>query len=90
MGVTSRPDAPIWTYCSATMDNNLPTLCTYTIKNRRTAYDIETISKYSEEKEVLVIPYSAFIVKRMEQYHSPSENGIMITVELEECEMDSD
>lgn len=67
-------------------DINLPALCIYTIKNRRTAYDIEKISEYSPEKEVLVIPYSAFIVKGMEQHQLPSENGIMVTIELEECD----
>ncbi|CAF0848746.1 unnamed protein product [Adineta steineri] len=87
----NRSVAEAFAICrSATTDNNIPTLCTYTIKNRRTAYDLETISEYPEEKEVLIIPYSAFIVKGMDRYESPSETGIVIKIELEECEAVSD
>ncbi|CAF0853725.1 unnamed protein product [Didymodactylos carnosus] len=40
----------------------LQAICTYEIVNDRTALDIGKISEYSNEQEVLIGPYSAFIV----------------------------
>ncbi|CAF2565951.1 unnamed protein product [Rotaria sp. Silwood2] len=39
-----------------------PTLCTYKIRNQRTALFIEKISEYPHEKEVLITPRAAFRV----------------------------
>ncbi|CAF2363840.1 unnamed protein product [Rotaria sp. Silwood2] len=42
--------------------------CTYEIVNEdRTALDISTISEFEDEDEVLILPYSAFLITKIEQ-----------------------
>ncbi|CAF2906828.1 unnamed protein product [Rotaria sp. Silwood2] len=52
-------------------DDPLSTICMYEICNERTALDIEHISLFQDEKEVLVLPYSSFKIIDIKQH----ENG---------------
>lgn len=63
-------------------------ICKYQIKHRRTALHIEDISQYANEAEILIMPYSVFKVKKIEQVQYPyTENIQNVTeIELEECE----
>ncbi|CAF3057514.1 unnamed protein product [Rotaria socialis] len=63
-------------------------ICKYQIKHRRTALYIEDMSQYANEAEILIMPYSVFKVKKMEQVqYSYTENVENATeIELEECE----
>ncbi|CAF1539103.1 unnamed protein product [Rotaria sp. Silwood1] len=56
-------------------------LCTYEIINDRTGLNIEEISEYKHEREVLVGPYSAFTITAIREV---SEHYIQI--DLRECE----
>ncbi|CAF1338157.1 unnamed protein product [Adineta steineri] len=47
---------------------HISVLCTYVIKNSETALNIETISeRISDEKEVLILPFSIFQVKSVQR-----------------------
>ncbi|CAF1344382.1 unnamed protein product [Didymodactylos carnosus] len=59
----------------------LSALCTYEIVNNRTGLDIEQMSEYKHEKEVLIGPYSAFVVVNVKQ-NDPD----YVEIELRECE----
>lgn len=59
----------------------LSALCTYEIINDRTGLNIENISEYSMEKEVLVGPYTPFIIKTIRQVTSN-----YVEIDLRECE----
>lgn len=63
--------------------DRLTALCTYEIRNKRTALDIENISLFKSEEEVLIRPYSAFkiIDKKENPYGSPQ-----VEIALKECE----
>jgi hypothetical protein len=59
---------------------HIAALCTYIIKNSGTALDIETISeRICDEKEVLILPFSAFTVKSVLRLSSN-----VVEMELEE------
>jgi hypothetical protein len=55
-------------------------LCTYEIINNRTALDIEQISEYRHEREVLIGPYTAFKITTIRQI-APN----YIEIDLREC-----
>ena len=59
----------------------LSSLCVYEILNDRTGLDIESISEYRHEEEVLVGPYSAFIITTIRQIASN-----YVEIDLRECE----
>jgi hypothetical protein len=61
-------------------------MCIYNIKHQRTALHIENSSQYPDEGEVLIMPYTVFNVKNIEQItHSSLLDGRAITqIELEE------
>jgi len=59
----------------------LSVLCTYEIINDRTGLNIESISEYKAEKEVLVGPYAAFIITGIRQVTPKS-----VEIDLRECE----
>jgi len=59
----------------------LSVLCTYEIINNRTGLSIESISEYNHEKEVLVGPYSAFIITAIRQVRPD-----YVEIDLRECE----
>ncbi|CAF1563727.1 unnamed protein product [Didymodactylos carnosus] len=64
----------------------LSTLCTYEIKKDRSGLDIEHISEYPHEKEVLILPYSAFKVIKIQMTNAITNNGIEVEIELTECD----
>jgi hypothetical protein len=63
-------------------NDRLSTLCTYEIRNRRTALDIEHISVFPDEEEVLILPYSAFKIIDVKQN---KDNSPSIEIKLKEC-----
>lgn len=64
-------------------DERLPTLCTYEIRNPRTALDIQSVSLYEYEEEVLILPYSAFKIIDIQKNET---NSPKIEIKLKECE----
>ncbi|CAF3172406.1 unnamed protein product [Rotaria sp. Silwood2] len=60
-------------------------LCTYEIINERTGIDIEQLSEYSIEKEVLVGPYTAFAISAIRKIRSD-----YVEIDLRECEKAND
>ncbi|CAF1297034.1 unnamed protein product, partial [Didymodactylos carnosus] len=50
-------------------------LCEYIIKYPTSALAIEDLSKYPNEKEVLILPYASFVVKQLQK---PSKEGEVI------------
>ena len=62
----------------------LSALCTYEIINNRTGLNIENISEYAYEKEVLIGPYSAFAITSIRKI-----NSSYIEIDLRECEMNN-
>ena len=63
--------------------------CTYIIKNingHRRALDISGISRFPDEEEVLLMPYSVFLVTKRETIELPNKGGKRIELELEECD----
>jgi hypothetical protein len=40
-------------------------MCTYIIRKKRSGLDVQHISEYPKEKEVLIFPYSVFIVTKV-------------------------
>ncbi|UJR11253.1 hypothetical protein I4U23_015435 [Adineta vaga] len=63
----------------------LSAICSYEIINNRTGLDIERLSEYSMEKEVLVGPYTAFVIRSIEQL-GPQ----YVKIDLIECEKVND
>lgn len=63
-------------------------LCKYIVKHRRSALNIENISQYALEGEVLIMPYTVFKVKSVSQIQPafiPDDCAIHM-IEVEECE----
>jgi hypothetical protein len=63
-------------------------MCVYNIKHRRTALHTENSSQYANEGEVLIMPSTVFIVKRIEQIKLsclPKEQT-MTQIDLDECD----
>ena len=62
-------------------------MCIYYIRYRRTALKIEELSQYANEGEILIMPYTVFKVKKIEQIKPLYlSNGQTVTeIELEEC-----
>jgi hypothetical protein len=63
----------------------LSALCTYELVNDRTGLDVEQISEYSMEKEVLIGPYTAFIIQAIRKFNSK-----YVEIDLKECEKTND
>ncbi|CAF2640044.1 unnamed protein product [Rotaria sp. Silwood2] len=64
-------------------NGGLSTICKYQIRNERTALDIEHISLFEDEKEVLILPYSAFKIIDIKQNKDSSPR---VEIDLKECE----
>ncbi|CAF2836427.1 unnamed protein product [Rotaria sp. Silwood2] len=62
------------------------TICTYTVKNNRTAFDSERESEVLDEAEIFILPFSMFTVRNIKRRDSMINNGIAVELELEECE----
>ncbi|CAF3331972.1 unnamed protein product [Rotaria socialis] len=63
--------------------NRLSVLCVYKIRNKRTALDIQQVSLYQYEEEVLILPYSAFKITKI---HPNKNNSSQVKIKLKECE----
>jgi hypothetical protein len=66
-------------------------MCKYKIKHRRTALHIENVSQYTNEGEILIMPYTVFKVNKVNKV-KPSYllDGQSITqIELEECDLNT-
>ena len=75
--------ALIFSQTAAGTNTHLQVICTYEIRNRRTALNIQSISEFEEELEVLIMPYSAFKIMDIQRYEqSPNE----VEIQLKECE----
>jgi hypothetical protein len=60
-------------------------ICMYEIINERTGLDVEQISEYSMEKEVLIGPYTAFIIQAIRKVNSK-----YVEIDLKECDKTND
>ncbi|CAF3410523.1 unnamed protein product [Rotaria socialis] len=60
-------------------------ICTYKIQNVRTALSIMEISEYENEKEVLVMPYTAFRVISIRTNSTNQNDQPDFLIDLEEC-----
>ncbi|CAF3980384.1 unnamed protein product, partial [Rotaria sp. Silwood2] len=58
-------------------------ICIYKIRKAHTALDIEELSMFPHEQEVLLIPYSAFEVVNVQEI--TSNYGILTEIELHQC-----
>ncbi|CAF0855931.1 unnamed protein product [Didymodactylos carnosus] len=67
-------------------DGKLSIICIYIIRNRRAALDVETISDYPEEHEILIMPYCVFEVKYIRRNINNSVCNVEIV--LKQCETD--
>jgi hypothetical protein len=67
----------------ANKKNRLSTICTYEIRNKRTALDIQHISLFPDEEEVLIRPYSAFKIIDKKEYKDGSPE---VEIILKECD----
>ncbi|CAF0901389.1 unnamed protein product [Adineta steineri] len=65
---------------------HLSTLCRYQTKNHRTALQLECLSEIPDEQEILILPFSAYEIVSIRKYDEKKNNGIMIEIELEECD----
>jgi hypothetical protein len=65
--------------------------CTYTVRYPSIHVDISNLSEVPEEKEVFILPFSAFRAWMKKNYDSEMSNvKILAELELEECEIDID
>ncbi|CAF1335327.1 unnamed protein product [Adineta steineri] len=64
-------------------NERLSTICIYEIRNQRTALDIEHISLFQDEQEVLILPYSAFKIIDIKQN---KDKSLRVEIKLKECE----
>ncbi|CAF1506070.1 unnamed protein product [Didymodactylos carnosus] len=65
---------------------HLSAVCAYHTKHSRTALQLESISEMADEEEILILPFSAFEIVGVNQYNGRKNNGIMVEIELEECD----
>ncbi|CAF4649634.1 unnamed protein product, partial [Rotaria sp. Silwood1] len=78
-----------WDIASKFLDDDrhkggqLSTICVYEIRNQKTALDIQDISLFPYEEEVLILPYSAFKIIDIRIDNDKSPN---VEIELKECE----
>lgn len=68
---------------AADTGDRLSTICIYKICNLRTALDIQHVSEFPHEAEVLILPYSAFKIIDVKQNKHGSPR---IEIKLNECE----
>ncbi|CAF1186187.1 unnamed protein product [Rotaria sordida] len=62
-------------------------LCQYLIKQNSTAINIQSLSTRSDEKEILILPFTVFkVIAIKRNYLDNPTASISIEIELEECE----
>ncbi|CAF1113917.1 unnamed protein product [Rotaria sordida] len=69
-----------------------PVLCKYIVTNKHSALEIEDLSKYPGEKEVLIVPFCVFEVTKItpKMFEWSTEDGTVtreegLKIELQEC-----
>ncbi|UJR07999.1 hypothetical protein I4U23_012278 [Adineta vaga] len=62
----------------------LKVICKYSIKHKETALDIETLSEFGHEKEVLILPYATFKVNDIRK--STGKNNDITEIDVEEID----
>ncbi|CAF1069175.1 unnamed protein product [Didymodactylos carnosus] len=81
---TSKDPAIAQCFCDSSVPKSLDThgyFCTYTLVNEnRTALDISGKSEFENEREVLILPYSAFLITQIE------EGEEITNIYLQECD----
>ncbi|CAF1026333.1 unnamed protein product [Rotaria magnacalcarata] len=86
--LSSSKDRDVATNFADTSASNdkISVLCIYDVRNRRSALHLAEISMFPDEKEVLIMPYTAF--KIMEVAHLYGHNvKIEAEINLKECEL---
>ncbi|UJR18696.1 hypothetical protein I4U23_005603 [Adineta vaga] len=73
---TSKDEEMAAGFAPSSDDGKQSVLCTYILNKSSFAIDIESISKFSTEKEVLIMPHNIFEVKNI------GKKNNMITIEL--------
>jgi hypothetical protein len=63
-------------------------LCIYNVKNLSSGLGIESISKFKNEEEVIIVPYTAFRIIGVQEHVSAMfhTDQYLCEIELEECE----
>ena len=63
-------------------------ICIYHIKHHRTALNIEEISQYANEGEILIMPYTVFKIRQIKKIQSPvlTDQYSVTEIELEELD----
>jgi hypothetical protein len=74
----------------------IPVMCIYEVINPRTSLDIENLSIFQEEKEVLIVPFAVFQIIKIDGVVKNSNNQIIkiegaektepVTIYLRECD----
>lgn len=64
-------------------NDRLTAVCTYDIRNQRTAFDIHYMSLFQHEEEVLLLPYSAFKIMDVQ---INKDNSPQVEIKFKECE----
>jgi hypothetical protein len=64
----------------------IPVICSITIKNLGTALNIQSISEYATEQEVLIVPYCCFRVIKMQRDITEGVSPV-VHLDLEECDI---
>ncbi|CAF2852725.1 unnamed protein product [Rotaria sp. Silwood2] len=64
-------------------DDRLSTICIYEIRYERIALDLQDISLFKYEEEVLILPYVAF---KIIDIHINEDKSPRVEIELKECE----
>ncbi|CAF1023024.1 unnamed protein product [Rotaria sp. Silwood1] len=70
--------------CADVNKQQFTAICTYKIRTRRSALSIMEISEYGHEKEVLIMPYTAFEVKSIRRNSINQNDEPDFFIELEE------
>ncbi|CAF3706421.1 unnamed protein product [Rotaria sordida] len=66
-------------------------LCQYLIKQNSTAINIQSLSTRSDEKEILILPFTVFkVIAIKRNYLDDPKASFSIEIELEECEDTND
>lgn len=69
-----------------------PVLCIYNVKNLSSSLDIESISKFKDEKEAIIVPFTAFRIIKLQEHVNAMfhTDQYLCEIELEECEQQSE
>ena len=86
----NRSVAQIFADNSQETSGKISVLLKYTIKQNRTAIDIEHISTIQDEKEALILPFAVFQIKDRIENNPNTSPPVLVEIDLEECEDDQE